>query len=252
MSSRLVLLERTATGAVITLNRPERSNSLVPDLLTQLRVSLLEASEEGAPIVLTAAGPTFSTGGDLGGFWAHRDSLASYAADIVGQLNDVIVTMLTLPSPIVTPVHGMVTGGSMGLVLASDVVLVSPEATFRPWYGAVGFSPDGGWTALLPELIGRRRARAVVLADETITAEQAVAWGLATELVPADDLQTAATRYASQLAAQQAGTVHHAKELLADDLDAVRARLESEREHFLHQIVTAEAVDGMARFLGVD
>ncbi len=239
-------------GSVIMLNRPERGNSLVPELLGQLRATLLEAAEQPGPIVLTAAGPTFSTGGDVAGFWEHREALAAYAAEIVGLLNDVIVTMLTLPTPIVTPVHGMVTGGSMGLVLASDLVVVAPEASFRPWYGVVGFSPDGGWTALLPGVIGDRRARAVLLADETITAGQAVEWGLAHEVVARDQLQLVAARYASLLDGQVPGSVSHSKSLLAADLEGVKARLEAEREHFVHQIVTAEAAEGMARFLGVD
>ena len=252
MTERLVLLDRSEMGSAITLNRPGRSNSLIPELLNELKAALLTAAEDGRPIVLTANGPAFSTGGDVGAFWQHRDDLAAYAREVVGALNDVILTMLGLPVPIVTPVHGPVTGGSLGLVLASDIVLVAPEASFRPWYGVVGFSPDGGWTALLPDIIGPRRAAEILLTDDTITARQAVDWGLATELVPAGELQVVAARYASLTSAQYSTTVRSAKALLAGDLALVAARLEAELRHFLQQVVTGEAAEGMARFVGAD
>ncbi|NNF11510.1 MAG: enoyl-CoA hydratase/isomerase family protein [Acidimicrobiia bacterium] len=249
---RLVLLDRSEMGSVITLNRPHRANSLIPELLSQLKTALLTAADDGAPIVLTANGAAFSTGGDIGAFWQHRADLAAYAETVVGQLNDVILTMLGLPVPIVTPVHGPVTGGSFGLILASDIVLVAPEASFRPWYGVIGFSPDGGWTALLPDVIGRQRAAEILLTDDTITAEQSVDWGLATELVPAGDLLVVAARFASLTSAQYFETVRSAKVLLAGYLTVVAARLEAERRQFVHQVVTAAAAEGMARFVGAD
>jgi 2-(1,2-epoxy-1,2-dihydrophenyl)acetyl-CoA isomerase len=254
MSDSLVLLRHEGAVSVISLNRAERSNSLVPELLTQLRATFLQVGEREATraVVLTATGPTFSTGGDVQGFWDHRHALAAYASEIVGLLNEVMLTMLRLPQPIVTPVHGAVTGGSLGLILASDVVLVSPDASFRPWYGVVGFGPDGGWTALLPGIIGPQRAGSILLTNQAITAAEAVQWGMASELVPADELLVAAMRVASAVADQQTGTVRHAKALLAGDLAGVAGRLEAEREHFVHQVVTTEAREGMARFLGVD
>ncbi|MBT8165157.1 MAG: enoyl-CoA hydratase/isomerase family protein [Acidimicrobiia bacterium] len=253
MSHPLVLLGHQQAVSIITLNRPERSNSLVPELLSQLRSALVEVGERESTraVVLTATGPAFSTGGDVQGFWDHRETLAAYASEIVGLLNDVMLTMLRLPQPIVTPVHGVVTGGSLGLILASDVVLVSPVASFRPWYGVVGFSPDGGWTALLPDVIGHQRARSILLTDQAVTAEEAVEWGMASELVPADQLLVTAMRIASVVGDQQPGTVRHAKQLVVGDLAGVGERLEAEREHFVHQVVTSEAREGMARFLGV-
>ncbi|NIQ52921.1 MAG: enoyl-CoA hydratase/isomerase family protein, partial [Gammaproteobacteria bacterium] len=62
------------------------------------------------------------------------------------------------PVPMVAAVHGVLTGGSLGLVLACDRVVLAAETTIRSWYATVGFAPDGGWTALLPGVIGRRRA----------------------------------------------------------------------------------------------
>ena len=250
--SSLVIVGRDGPVVTLILNRPERHNSLVPELLTELLFALeaVAADESVRAVVLAAAGRSFSTGGDVRGFYEQGDDVAEYARETVGRLNEVIVAMLAVPQPIVAAVHGMVTGGSLGLVLGSDVVLVSPEASFTPWYNVVGFSPDGGWTGLLPQVIGRQRAADALLTNATITAEQAVAWGMASELVPIGDVAARAAEIAGVIAGMQPGSVRHTKVRLNSDLAEIAAGLEDERRHFVDQIVTAEARQGMARFLG--
>ena len=146
--------------ARITLNRPQRHNALVPELLDGLRAALARCREDRpAALILDAEGRSFSTGGDVGGFYdTPRAERHDYASRVVGTLNAVILDLLSLPLPTVAAVHGMVTGGSVGLVLACDIVVAGPRASFAPWYTRVGYSPDGGWTALMPERIGRARA----------------------------------------------------------------------------------------------
>lgn len=200
-------------------------------------------------MVLAAAGPSFSTGGDVRAFFEAGASVAQYAERIVGLLNDTILAMLDLPKPIVTAVHGMVTGGSLGLVLASDVVLVADEASFTPWYSVVGYSPDGGWTAMLPDVIGRARVSDIVLRNRTITANQAVNWGLATAVVPGIGIEQEAIALADEVAEKVPGSVRHSKAGLWHDRDRVAAGLAGERTRFVQQIATAEAREGMARFL---
>jgi len=151
--------------ATVTLNRPERHNSLVPELLSHL-LDALSASNRDPDVgivVLRAAGQSFSTGGDLRGFLDHADHIRNYSEQLVGLLNQVIVAIYDCRAPVIVAVDGQVTGGALGLVLAADVVLVTERATFQPYYVDVGFSPDGGWTALLPGIIGQKRASAVQL-----------------------------------------------------------------------------------------
>ena len=251
-SSPLVVVGRDGPVVTLTLNRPDRHNSLVPELLTELLFALeaVAADESVRAVVLAAAGRSFSTGGDVRGFYEQGDDVAEYARETVGRLNEVIVAMLAVPQPIVAAVHGIVTGGSLGLVLASDVVLVAPEASFTPWYNVVGFSPDGGWTALLPRVIGRQRAAAALLTNATIRAEQAVAWGLASELVPTGNVAARAADIAGVIAGMQPGSVRRTKVRLSSDLAEIAAGLEDERRHFVDQIVTGEAREGMTRVLG--
>lgn len=246
----LVLCQVDGPVATLTLNRPERHNSLTPELLEQLVAELegLRLQPAVRAVVLQANGRSFSTGGDLTGFASRLDDIQPYAYRLVGLLNQAMLAMVDLPAPIVAAVHGAVTGGSLGLVLAADVALMTAEASLTPYYSAVGFSPDGGWTTLLPRLIGRQRAADVILRNRSVTAEQAVAWGLACLLVPADQLRDQAQQMALEIAHMQPGAVQSAKRLLWSDLNLAE-RLEAERQQFVAQIGTAEAQAGMMAFL---
>ncbi|WP_025745882.1 enoyl-CoA hydratase/isomerase family protein [Kallotenue papyrolyticum] len=249
--SPLVLLEEQGPLARLRLNRPERHNSLIPALLDDLLAHLdhLQRRPELRVVILDAAGRSFSTGGDVRAF-AERDAdRSAYAAHLVGQLNAAIRAMIALPVPIIAAVHGIVTGGALGLVLAADLVLVTPAVSFTPFYTTVGFSPDGGWSALLPLLVGARRAAQALLLDMPISAEQAVAWGLASELVAPELLPARAAALAEAIAARPPGSVQRTKRLLWQSLPDLDARLEAERQAFVAQIATPEATTGMRRFL---
>jgi 2-(1,2-epoxy-1,2-dihydrophenyl)acetyl-CoA isomerase len=253
--SPLVLVERVGPVATLTLNRPARHNSLVPELLEALLDALtgLAADPELRAVVLQANGRSFSTGGDLRGFHEREGDLEAYAETIVGLLNRVILALLALPAPVVSGVQGAVTGGSLGLVLASDIVLVGPEASFTPYYGVVGFSPDGGWTALLPAVIGPRRAAEALLLNRTILAEEAVMWGLANRIVPRESLRQATESVAREVASLVPGSIRRTKSLLATTLTkglaAAEEGLEREYRHFREQATTPEARSGVAAFL---
>ena len=236
---------------VLTLNRPERHNSLTPPFLQELLTAIRTIQNDPAArvVLLRAEGRTFSTGGDLRGFYDHLDSIAAYAGEVVGLLNRVILEMVEFPIPVVTAVHGIVTGGSLGLILASDLVLVSPKATFTPYYSVVGFSPDGGWTAMLPMIIGPKRAAEILMTNATISAREAVSWGLANRLIPADEIQVAALETAWDIASKQAGSIYQTKRLLWSSQMDLAARLEDERTRFVQQIQTQATVDSMSTFL---
>jgi 2-(1,2-epoxy-1,2-dihydrophenyl)acetyl-CoA isomerase len=237
--------------AIVTLDRPERHNSLVPEMLEELLACLAQVKSEPGTraLILQANGRSFSTGGDVAGFAAHLDSLEAYSQGIVGLLNEAILALLQLPTPVVAAVQGIVTGGSLGLVLACDLVLLAPAVTFTPYYSVVGFSPDGGWTAMLPLIIGRKRAAEILLLNQSISAEEAVAWGMANRIVAADRIRLEALSVAQEIAVMKFGSVQHTKRLLLDGRADVTHRLEEERARFVQQIVTPEAREGMAAYL---
>ncbi|MDC8757174.1 enoyl-CoA hydratase/isomerase family protein [Janthinobacterium fluminis] len=249
--SALVLVERDGAVARLVLNRPARHNSLVPELLRALLAALdaCEADDGVRALVLAHAGPSFSTGGDVRAFYQQGENIAAYGAELVGLLNEAIVRLAACAKPVVAAVDGTVTGGALGLVLACDIVLVSARASFTPYYVDVGFSPDGGWTAMLPAFIGSARARSVQLLNQRISAEQALAWGMATKLVASIDMADQALASARAVAAKVAGSVRRTRALLGPDLPQLLDALERERSEFLQQVVSTEAQQGMQRFL---
>jgi 2-(1,2-epoxy-1,2-dihydrophenyl)acetyl-CoA isomerase len=236
---------------VITLNRTRAHNALLPSLLAEVIQVLADVGRRPdiRAVVLQANGPSFSIGGDIHGFHRQFPDIRDYAHDIVGKLNQMMLAMIDLPQPIVTAVHGIVTGGSIGFVLASDLVLIAPEAVFKAHYPTAGFSPDGGWGVLLPRLIGARRTAECLLLNQSFTAQQAVEWGVANRLVAQADLRAEALKMANKIARYPAGSMRNSKRLLWRERDQIAVDLEQELQRFVEQIQHKDAHDGVLRFL---
>lgn len=264
-------VQTAVTDGIVTLtiDRPERHNSFVPSLLEELLEEITAVQDESEvkdgstaqdksartdqsavqAIVLQTAGTSFSTGGDVAAFYEHRENIASYADETVGLLNDVILALRRGPQPVVAAVDGQVTGGAIGLLLGADITILTPGAEITPYYPVVGYSPDGGWTAILPHVIGPKRTVRILSTNETITPDQAVEWGLASELVEQDQAQERALSVAQQIAAMKEGSIERTKQLVGPAPDDVAEALEAERRAFVSQIQTEEALEGMRAFL---
>lgn len=247
--SNLILWEQTGPIATLTLNRAERHNSLTPEFLQEILAALQTVDESVSALVIQANGRSFSTGGDAKGFVDNAGRIEAYAQEIVGLLNEVILALIDLAVPVITAVHGIVTGGSLGFILGSDIVLMAPEASLTPYYSVVGPSPDGGWATLLPLLIGEKRAAATLFLNETITAETAVSWGLAYRIIPADQIRAAAQALAQDIAAKKTGSIRHTRRLLYWQRDEIAARLAAERAHFVQEMVNGAGLTGFQAFL---
>ncbi|MFY9173751.1 MAG: enoyl-CoA hydratase/isomerase family protein [Peptococcia bacterium] len=247
---RYVITGQKGQIGYVTLNRVERHNSLIPEFIEEIRSAIADfgRNDQIRVIILKANGRTFSTGGDVGAFYENRAQTRSYSERVVGGLNALIMTMIDCPVPIISAVHGMLTGGSIGMVLAADIVLVSPKTTFTPYYSTVGYSPDGGWAVLMKHLIGVKRTAKVLMTDTPITAEQAVEWGIATEICEQSDIINKAEQIAERIISMKRGSISNAKHLLWDRQTVV-SDLDREYELFLSQISSEEGQKGMAEFL---
>lgn len=248
---RLVHVERANGVARVVLCRPGMHNALVPELLDHLLEELAQLRTDPAcrAVLLAAEGPVFSIGGDMRRFQRERAALQAYSAGLVGRLNQAILALIDLPQPVVAAVHGLVSGGSIGLVLAADLIYLAPQVVFKAHYATAGFAPDGGWTALAGRLAGVHRAAAALLLNRSIRAEEAVVWGLANEVVAADQLQQTAAAAARRMADYPAGTMRAAKRLLWGERAQLAADLEAERQRFLELIAQPAAMLGVDSFL---
>lgn len=240
-------------AAQITLNRPDRRNALTPDLLEDLNDALdAVCREDVCALVIAGAGPAFSSGGDVAGFAAHAGAARrDYAMRTVSLLNQAILKLLALPVPVIARLQGFVTGGSAGFVFASDFTAMADDAFIAPYYVDVGFSPDGGWTALLPERIGAARARAFQLVNRHICAAEALALGLATHVVAASGLDATIAELVATLGAKSSRSVRETKRLLMtpERRRDIERDLQRERDAFVETIALPQTELGMNRFL---
>lgn len=240
--------------ARITLNRPDRHNSLVPALLDDLNAALgaLAGCDGISTVILQANGRSFSTGGDLKGFLeVPREQRAAYAQRLVRGLNRAILALYDLPVPLIGRVHGPVTGGAAGLMLACDLVALGPRAFLQPYYGPMGFGPDGGWTALLPHRIGARQASRLQLLNQRLSASDMLALGLADAIAETDaDLDAILAKWIDQIGRAETGALRSAKQLVASPQRAgIAAALDAELHNFIRLIDRPETERRMLEFL---
>lgn len=256
MTNDLVTLDWQGDAAVITLNRPDRHNSLVPGLFDDLQDCLRRAVENPHldAVILAAHGRSFSTGGDVRAFYDQGDAIGAYGEKLVGQLNDIVLALKDLPVPLIGRVQGPVTGGSVGLLLACDFVATTPQFFLQPWYSVVGFAPDGGWTAILPDYLGKKRVADILMRNLRLKASDLVECGIVTAIVDADGLDDCIQGWLDDLRVKVPHGLSVSKEALwqTTERDRVAAALETERRLFVERVVLPETRQGMARFLGID
>ncbi|SLN16633.1 Cyclohexa-1,5-dienecarbonyl-CoA hydratase [Pseudoruegeria aquimaris] len=232
---------------VIRLQAP-RANALEPGILDELHRACDALAQSDVAKALITGGPNFSTGGDVGRFAeaARAGQGESYAAKVVSALQALVLRMVEMPVVLASAVRGAATGGSAGIVFASDLVVAAPDAFVQPYYGVVGFAPDGGWTALLPELIGGANAKGWIMANHRQGAERLESLGLVQAVDPNPE-----ARAAKLLAQIETGTALATKSLFWDDRRraVVKTRLEAETESFKALIGRPETLTRMQEFL---
>lgn len=119
-----------------------------------------------------------------------------------------------MDAPLIVAVNGMAAGGGFSLAIAGDLVLASRSAAFTMAYTRAGLSPDGSSSYVLPRLVGLRRAQDLMLTNRTLTADEALAWGLVTEVVDDAALQSRADALAAMFVAGSRGANANIKKLL--------------------------------------
>ena len=164
---------------LISMKAP-RANALEPELLAALHKTLdaLEKSEVAKALI--TGGSHFSTGGDVAQFWdaARSGQAEQYSDTVVPPLQSLILRMIEMPVLFASAVRGAVTGGAAGILFASDLAVAAPDAFVQPYYGVMGFAPDGGWMAVLPELVGGAVARSWLMANQRKSAQDLQNLGL--------------------------------------------------------------------------
>ncbi|MDB6180950.1 enoyl-CoA hydratase/isomerase family protein [Paracoccus fistulariae] len=171
--------------AILTINRPEKANSLTEAMLTELTERLSGLSgQDCRAVILTGAGKVFSAGADL------EEARAGLATSAVwDRLSRQIAAM---PCLTIAALNGTLAGGAFGMALACDLRIAVPEARFFYPVMRLGFLPQPADPPRLTALVGPARAKMILMAGQKIEATEALAWGLIDRIVPGGDLMAAA------------------------------------------------------------
>jgi len=182
----------------LTLNRPERKNSIDLTLADELLRALEAAAENSAvrAVVITGAGDTFSTGGDLAGDGVKRSALA-----VMRQITRPALALHRFGKPTLAKVNGTAAGAGWNLALGCDLVVASDQARFCQIFARRALSLDYGGSWLLPRLVGLHRAKELALLADWVSAEEAAKLGLVNRVVPAAELDAFVDDWARRLAA---------------------------------------------------
>ncbi|WP_373280744.1 enoyl-CoA hydratase [Mycobacterium celatum] len=213
--------------ALITLNRPERMNSMAFDVMVPLKAALQEITYDNSVrvVVLTGAGRGFSSGADhkSAGDVPHVQGLTrpTYALRSMEILDDVILALRRLHQPVIAAVNGAAIGGGLCLALACDIRIASTGAYFR----AAGINngltaSELGLSYLLPRAIGSSRAFELMLTGRDVDAEEAERIGLVSRRVPDDQLLDTCYAMAERIAAFSRPGIELTKRTLWTGLDA--------------------------------
>ncbi|MEM7520905.1 MAG: enoyl-CoA hydratase/isomerase family protein [Pseudomonadota bacterium] len=188
----MIALSKTEAVWTVTINRPDKANSLTHAMLTEL-AEIMEAAQGARAVILTGNGKVFSAGADL------EEAQAGLAvSDVWERLSGAIAA---LPGLSVAALNGTLAGGAMGMALACDIRIAVPGAKFFYPVMKLGFLPQPSDPARMAALIGPARTKLILMGGQKIEAEEALRFGLIDRVVAADVLLETANGLAADTVA---------------------------------------------------
>ena len=238
--------------AHLRLNRPEHGNAINLALANQLLQAAMQCHHdpEIRCVVLTGTGRFFCVGGDVADFVQADQNISILINELASTLHLAISSLMRMSKPLLVMVNGITAGAGMGLSLIGDLVIVDEKAKFTPAYSAIGLSPDAGLTWQLPKLVGMRKAQEILLLNHTLSATNALQYGLITEVVSSDQLETRVQDLVNQLMNSALPALGQTKQLLwASHQNSWTSHLEHEAEAIANLSSEVSAKERIHAFL---
>jgi 2-(1,2-epoxy-1,2-dihydrophenyl)acetyl-CoA isomerase len=250
-------LEIDGEIGTLTLNRPDALNAMSPEMIGEFTVAFAWLADRASlrALIITGAGRAFSSGGDVTWFTKGVESEDfDLPADVrrgAEVLHQAIIDMQRIPYPVIAAVNGPAAGAGFSMALACDIRIAAESAFFACAYGRIGASPDGGMTYFLPRVVGPSRALEILLNDPNMTAQDALAERLVSEVVPDDELMERAREKAEKLAAKAPHYVRMAKLLCGQSIqNSLADHLQLERHGIADSMATEDLHAGVTAFFG--
>ena len=243
-------VETSREGAVltITLNRPEVLNAFNEAMHKALGVALKEAGDPAVrAVVLTGAGRGFCVGQDLTEF---REAPGDIGSRLRTNYHPNVRAIRRLEKPVLAAVNGAAAGAGLSFACACDLRIAADSASFVPAFINIGLVPDSGGSYFVTRLLGYARAFEWMTSGRKLSAGDAQAWGLVSEVVEGDGLAARAAEVAAQLAAMPTRGVGMTK-LLFDQAahNTLEDQLELEAQSQTVATQTADFREGVDAFL---
>jgi 2-(1,2-epoxy-1,2-dihydrophenyl)acetyl-CoA isomerase len=245
-----VLTSRTGAVLTVMLNRPDVYNAFNRELHAALARALDEARDEDVrAVVITGAGRGFCSGQDLKEFQEISEG-TGIRERLEETYHPNIRAIRALEKPVLAAVNGAAAGAGLSLACACDVRIASEGASFVPGFIGIGLVPDSGGTWFVHRLLGFARAFEWMVSNRRLGAEEALEWGLVSEVVPADDFQRRVEELVAWYAELPTRAVAGTKQLFEHAYTATLAD-QLELEAALQQAATAsdDFREGVRAFL---
>lgn len=248
LTGSLIIVERPEPAILLLrLNRPRQRNALSAALLCQLADALRAARSDEAVrcVVLSGGEDTFSAGADIKemqqhGFDALSDPARQAAWDVIAGF----------PKPLIAAVRGVCMGGGLELAMLADILLVAEDSILAQPEITKGIMPGDGATQRLARIVGKSLTMQMVLTGEPISAQQAVAAGLASEMLPASEVLGRALAIARVISNRAPVAARLAKEAIQAAYEtSLSAGLTIERRAIRYVFTTDDQKEGMAAFV---
>jgi 2-(1,2-epoxy-1,2-dihydrophenyl)acetyl-CoA isomerase len=243
-------VETSREGAVltITLNRPDVLNAFNTEMHRALAAALKDArAPEVRAVVLTGAGRGFCVGQDLTEF---RQSPGDIGARLRENYHPNILGIRALEKPVIASVNGAAAGAGLSIACACDIRIAADSASFIPAFINIGLIPDSGGSYFVTRILGPARALEWLASGRKLTAAEAHAWGLVSEVAEADGLERRVRELATQLAALPTRGIAMTKRLLdRAPSSSLEEQLEREAQLQAAATTTDDFHEGVAAFL---
>lgn len=246
-------LECTVDNGVarLTLSQPDRGNPIDGDFChayNKLSIALSEREDVRA-VLMTARGKAFSFGGDIGHFLKDREALPNTVKEWTSELHMGISRFQRMRAPVVVAIHATAAGGTLAVAAAADFVYLAKSARLSSAFSRIGFSCDSGSTFALARRMGISRAKRFLLLGETLTAEEALATGLADWVVDDDQCVNEAEKLAMTLAQGPTAAYGEIKQLMSKvSSQLLETQIEDEAQALARISRTQDAWEGLSAF----
>lgn len=205
MAYENIRLERAGHVATLTLDRPDARNAMTAAMGDEISRAVNELRDDAGVrvVVITGAGKSFSSGGDLG-MLARDAGISDDGGERLGESAHEFyrrfLSIRALPMPTIAALNGHAIGAGLCVAMACDIRIAAVEAKVGVTFSRLGIHPGMGTTYLLPRLVGMARAAELLFSGRLVDAVEAERMGLLNRVVPAEELSSAAAELASAIA----------------------------------------------------